>query len=552
MTFISPKNFANLGTVVGEGASSIIVNAVDSYGSAAKEAAFNKMDALIDHGAKKIKDKFTNTIHKSEINSPTSYTNLTSGRITVSRRSYTKSYLNPSDSTKSREHFLQIYTGKRTSKSLRKSCVNNCVDRKNFFDTERDYIGTRPRSYLTSSFGFNQKRVDIFQNTSFLTVKDMYLFYRKHIDKFKVDQLVVNNIYGDMLSEHTYLKIKSENSSYTIRFKVHVCMLKNAETSVQLLSQKMFHKVTKSDNKRTIKPIVHGNAKYEKVFMDYRVPRGKQISDVKAYSNFKHSVLVDKKLSLNESTYFSNNVIVLDTYQRNLGPGDILHFDHTHNFGVGLHLNKVFCNSFSQKQMHLTYPISTFLIVEAFGDPRASVTRKKDGENFSGESPGLYTYSMKKKVKYCRKEYYDSDNSEEFTIRQFSKKDDDFKNSEFRSRFYGNRTDRINVDFDDIHLFTQLEDKNKKGYVLRESKEARATVYMDPWINPNNFRKDVLSGIPTDSSTPIDDRVSSRTSMENLGRQAAEDVIDRLKDKGKDILEDQLEDFGIDIDLDEM
>jgi hypothetical protein len=116
------------------------------------------------------------------------------------------------------------------------------------------------------------------------------------------------------------------------------------------------------------------------------------------------------------------------------------------------------------------------LIVEAMGDPRASLTRRKDGENFNGRSPGRYTYSFVKRLKFIR-EAIDGYLLEVLTTRSFIKNDEDFEDNELRDYFSPNREEKINVVYFDINVNRTFD--RSKDYQLRFG-EGRLAVYVEP------------------------------------------------------------------------
>jgi hypothetical protein len=48
-------------------------------------------------------------------------------------------------------------------------------------------------------------------------------------------------------------------------------------------------------------------------------------------------------------------------------------------------------------------PTVYFLIIEALGDPSAFITRKKNGESSTGTSPGRFTYTLERNIKFVKK-----------------------------------------------------------------------------------------------------------------------------------------------------
>jgi hypothetical protein len=129
----------------------------------------------------------------------------------------------------------------------------------------------------------------------------------------------------------------------------------------------------------------------------FKISVERQLSVPIIHQKFRGNVFTVLKASLGLLDWFSDNVKIIKMFTRTLGPNDSWKFEMYHHMGPGILLNKINEN-FSHPEICL-HPVGYVLIVEAMGDPRASVTRREDGENFNGKSPGRFTYSFEKSIK---------------------------------------------------------------------------------------------------------------------------------------------------------
>lgn len=354
----------------------------------------------------------------------------------------------------SRVYSTYFHIGKASSSNLYKKRKDKLVDTKVLLDTDRDYLDTSSRRSLTSTFGFNQKSFDVLLSDTYLSVKDYHFLYKDHLKNY-TSRLATVNLYGYIFYEKTKLTLKSETDHYSMTCKIHLVKILNPSVNpLDILKDAFTDNLSKTTN--------------------FKIPIERQLSEPIIYQRFRGNVLTDLKATLGLSDWFSDNVKVIKTFTRTLGPNDIWKFEMYHHQSPRILLNKINENySHSDICFH---PTGYTFIVEVLGDPRASVTRTEDGENFNGRSPGRFTYSFETSIKFIR-EAIGGDLLETLTCRSFLKNDEDWEDVSLKDYFSPNREEKINIVYSKLNV-TRFPDK-KKDYQLRYG-EGRLAVYIEP------------------------------------------------------------------------
>jgi hypothetical protein len=239
----------------------------------------------------------------------------------------------------------------------------------------------------------------------------------------------------------------------------------------------------------------------------FKIPVQRQLSVPVIHQRFRGNVLTDLKASLGLSDWFRDNVKLIKTFTRTLGPSNNWKFEMYHHMGPGILLNKIKEN-FSHPEISL-HPVGYILIVQAMGDPRAYLTRREDGENFNGRSPGRFTYSFEKSMKFIR-EAIDGDLLENLTCRSFLKNDEDWEDTSLKDYFFTNREEKINIEYAKINV-NRFSD-GKKDYQLRYG-VGRLAVYIEPELanyiknttNESKWTKDTNQTIIEEAILDLDE-----------------------------------------------
>lgn len=426
----------------------------------------------------------------------------------VSYKHTSTSFLQSPTAT-SRIYRTNLNIGPPSPKSLYKYSDNRTIDLKDLVNTERDYLDTKRRESLTSTFGFNQRRYDFLLVDTIMTAGDVRFLYEDFKDR-AINKLATKNYYDTLLYENLRLSIKSEMDYYSIRLKLHLVKITNPSFGALDVFNGVFH----SDLTMSTPG---------------KIPLGRQYSGPTVHTRFSISVLTDSKCSLQSSDHFKANAKVVKTFYRTLGPSDIWDFTYYLHYGSGIVLNQIF-----EDEVSNTHPLGYFFILESEGDPRASITRTRDGQNFNGTSPGRFNYTFKKSLKFIKE---NQDGDEKFSVREFVKNDEDFEDTKFADYFTPNRESKINASFENVNI-NRIED-SKLPYQLRYG-EGRLTVYMDPSLRSWLSKKDAeeLNGQETTNTTDttatvLDPEDVMPSDEETRGLRGA-DIIDEFDVLGDD------------------
>jgi len=385
--------------------------------------------------------------------------------------------------------------GKHPTKDLLSRAKQNLVTTKVLVDTERDYLGTKKRKILTSTFGFNQKRYDFLREDTYSKVEDYAFLYDEAKNKFKT-KLGNINVYGDVFYENTRLKIRSETDYYSVTVKIHLVKILNKDVNVGKLFEGTFSK-----DKETLQ--------------EGAIPCGRQLSnrfiyeEPADYDRFKSSILTDLRCTLGKSDYFRENATIVKTFHNYLGPSDTWEFNFFMHCGPGILLNKIHEEMMDDARKH---PSNYIFVIETSGDPRASITRTSDGQNFDGSSPGRIDYSFERKLRFVKREYSDyGSGNERLTTRQYAQSDDDFEDPKLQKFFQPDREEKINAVYSSVNV-NRVEDSTIP-YQLRYG-EARLSVYLEPWVKIANEvlnnKEETAETIFEEHSDPINIRGSKK------------------------------------------
>lgn len=357
------------------------------------------------------------------------------------------------NNAESRIYRGNFHIGTPSTGGLYKFCKTKTIDIKSLVDTDRDYLSSEDRQSLDIHFGFNQRVYNFFLTDTFLTAGDYQFLFQGYEKNFKT-KLANKNIYGNVFYEHLKWKFKSETDFYSIRLKLHLVKIHSPNVNVDsLFLNTFFHDLKKEDPRSA-----------------YKIPIDRQLSEIKTYKKFRKHVLTDLKCTLGMSDYFKDNATIVKTFSKNLGPQDEWDFSYYLHLGPGVLLNRLY----EENRYDSSHPAGYFFIIQAQGDPRASVTRRSDEQNFNVSSPGRFNCSFVKKLKFAKEL---NDPSEKITIREFVNNDEDFENSKFRDYFSPNRKTTINANYEAINV-SRVEN-TKKEYELRYG-EGRLAVYVEP------------------------------------------------------------------------
>ena len=335
---------------------------------------------------------------------------------------------------KSYVYKTRLCLGRKSSRKLFSiNDINNNLTTRCFFDTERDYIDNPNKSYLTSDFGFNQRRFDFLLTPTHTTVQDFKNLLQPHDLKETSFEDIYGkiNMYGNVMNEKYDFSIRSESDHYLVRVKINLVKVDDYGKSLLDLYNSTFHS--------------NLDSAYEEDGCCFRVPIKRQLRPRAVFGDFKASVITDIECSLGMSDYFSHFGSVIKTFSKVLKPGDIWNFSLTYLHGPGLYLNKLY--NLPVHKINPEHPTGYAFVIQLDGDPRGSITRLSDNQVFNGNSPGKVTYSFKRSINYLLDTNHGFDC---MSYRLFKGKTDNFSDFRMKKIYEVDRESKVNVDIDDI------------------------------------------------------------------------------------------------------
>jgi hypothetical protein len=378
-------------------------------------------------------------------------------------------------------------------------------------DSKRDCLSTANRNSLKSTHGVNQRCYSLLSENTFLTFNDVkYLtdfdihineiheeFHkvannlldqiyglksedekkaetgqppiekiRHHfgLKKFPTPKISMTRYYSALLKSKLKLRITNTMPVFDSNVTIHLVEFKEGAIEVnQATIDDLVANVQMMDHQQTERRGIH---LLESVFSELYVERIPEdsVKEVTENNSFSKQMKTSLDVNLTSLEMFKKNCRVLRSWTKKLPSQSMWEFNLTEVFHNGIYLNKVFEHesvqkSTSNESLKDSTPMSTFLIIETYGDPRASVKRNKDGEVFTGVySPSKHQYEVQFEIQHLAKPKTPD------SILMFQKTS---KNTEFVERgnslvYYPEREEKFNVNFEDI----SLNNSKKLGYSL--------------------------------------------------------------------------------------
>ena len=468
------------------------------------DEVFNNVHKVLKGSGLKIGERLTATVVETGINAlinnATQTSNLSAltsvSRMGENKSTYTKIVCHVGPSTTD-----------RVKKQLNTPLVEYCE--KSLSDTDKDYIQHNKRKYLTLKGGFNEKTISFMMEDTYVRVKDLLYLYSKDervARNIKLNRDGVRNVYGCIYKFENQFKFKNMLTYHSVILKLHLIRITDINDDVRSLisecTNNKFNVAVKEEDKKDVKP----NTKEDETLFDRakrlggklvteetekmiqksnmsrevketlrevlkqtgtrrgaefgRIPEDDQYSDpnlMDKKNKFAVSFQTSIKTQLTDSIQFRDRAKILKTWNKVLTPGSIWDFQLSQHCGPGIHLNYLFDIEGINKE----HPAQYIFVLESFGDRRASVVRKKDGDFFNGYGPSKVSCDFVHKICYLGTEH-ESDFREDAIpiVYKTKKREEDFvENSEFAQTFSPTREEKFHVPFDEIEV---LED-GKKG-----------------------------------------------------------------------------------------
>jgi len=344
-------------------------------------------------------------------------------------------------------------------------------------DSQQDWLSSIDRKHLRATSGINQRGIVFLEQDTFLTINDALELsnindhsekIKKQFDKIEkkfkdakktlnkenvdtVEKFLKNlkarekekgiiHFYSALLEMRTEIRIMNKMPVYDCNIAVHLIKLRNFEGSV-LTVKDVFNDICYSSEQDLNKSHLYLD-RIEPIDIFEKI-------DVKEEElKFKRQLNTALKINPTNIESFKQNCIVAKTWRRRLKTGDHWYIKINEKFKNGIYLNRL--EELKAKNIAKDTPINYFLMIEFYGDNRASVLRKKDDISISSiYSPCLLNFEYKMSVKHLGDA---AKNPDEFLIYKNVRNIREFEDDTIGMEFYPKRETKFNVNFENIKI----------------------------------------------------------------------------------------------------
>ena len=266
--------------------------------------------------------------------------------------------------------------------------------------------------------------------------------------KSRKDEKPDNKYYSALLSTKTELKLMNRMPVYDLNVIVHLVKFKNFDSRVttvkELIKDLKASTAEEIRNKRYLERIKQKDIKQELESEEFK---------------FSRQLVTSLNLNITNLESFQKNCILVNSWRRTIPTGGHWYITFNEKFRDGIYLNKF--HELVEDKIDMDTPMNSFLLIEYFGDNRASVFREADEQTISSVySPCYISYEMKLNITHVS----NIKSPDEILCYSKLKKSDEFEDESLQMDFYPNREEKFNINFDDIKIG---DEKNKKGAKYR-------------------------------------------------------------------------------------
>jgi hypothetical protein len=317
-----------------------------------------------------------------------------------------------------RIHNTRFETGRASSSILKTLSKMNGTKRVVLYDTKIDQLGSAGfkmvRSQLTNAAGFNSRGFFIMPGLFAPNALDIRRLFNP--GGTSNDGGYTSNIenlrqYASILEHRSLLHIYNQNTFHALRMKIHVVKVKN-ELQFASVPQYFAGNIV-DDTKPTDIP---QTTQYESGIPSYYLHSGSVSEGNTSRENQTlHWQQSLKGPGLMASPRFRDEFRIVKTFTKRLEPGEHWQFNHTHHYGGGLDLARVFINTDLDPSTDPGYdsnPVAYQFILEVQGYPCEGIYKPDTSaklETRSGTNPCFYTMEFKKDIKFVLASYNSED-----------------------------------------------------------------------------------------------------------------------------------------------
>ena len=393
-------------------------------------------------------------------------------------------------------------------------------------NTETDFVTEDKRLQLCKGVGLNQKSILFLNRESYLTYDDVksIVDYDNNVKFFKKKQaseasrlsdkndklrirnadFITNKTISSVVNRlSTKLSITNDGKAYTTYINVHICMLrdpKNASILEEMVRDIERHTLEPSRKSLKVQDIIRNS---------YDIKR-------RLWPDFMQQMLVSPKSNVMKTEAIKNNLTVVRTLRRSLGPSDRLKIKINQNFTRGVNLNLM------GDVMNGELPFGCFIIIESVGQDNAIIQDRETLVRRSGTAPHELRLTMETKLHYIC-----SDITPDVPITIVDQEEiDDFEDPSISEEWFPDRTSEFNVDYKNI----DMDGNNiKSKYKLQYDTETAVVVQSSPDVdNINKYLKNIDLGSEIEDFNEDDLSVIGKNSTNT--RQAAKTLLEAIQD----------------------
>jgi hypothetical protein len=375
-----------------------------------------------------------------------------------------------------------VYIGRKHNNRIKTHLNGPTYEKfiKSVISTQRDCLQSNRRKQLYSKSGVNQRGFTFLEKDTFLTFKDIEQLanYKSHKSKITVqmqeilmkqkdpeifqelsgslknlvtraDEKPENKYYSALLSTKSELKLMNRMPVYDLNVIIHLVKFRNFDSKVttvkELVKDLKASTAESARNKRYLERIKTKDIKQE-------IEPDKSVE-----FDFSRQLVTSLNLSITKLESFKKNCILVNSWKRKLPTGGHWYFTINEKFKDGVYLNKF--HELIEDKIDLDTPINSFLLIEYYGDNKASVFRKADKETISSVySPCYIGYEMNVSLTHVA----DINKPDEILCYSKLKKTDEFEDENLAMDFYPTREEKFNVNFEDIIIGEEQTKKDAK------------------------------------------------------------------------------------------
>ncbi len=197
---------------------------------------------------------------------------------------------------------------------------------------------------------------------------------------------------------------------------------------------------------------------------------------------FSRQLITSLNVNITNLESFQKNCILVNSWRRTISSGGHWYITINEKFQDGIYLNKF--HELVEDKIDMDTPMNSFLLIEYFGDNRASVFREADEQTISSVySPCYISYEMKLNITHVS----NIKSPDEILCYSKLKKTDEFEDESLQMDFYPTREEK----------FKALVDTGASNSLIHESVAEKLNIN----ITPTTMRLSTATGSSTNAIT---------------------------------------------------